>query len=367
LYLLALQEAATEAAEAGLSLFQRRVTRSDIVYLTSQLAIMIDAGVPLSNALASLTRHIENPTFRAMLEKIQQAVEAGDDLSTALARYPKQFDKTYVNLVKASEASGAMAPMLDRIAIQARTELETLQKVRGALMYPAVMLVMCVAACVFLLTYVFPKITPMFATRGIELPRPTQIMMAISHALTHEWYWFLAGLVVLVGGFLYARRQPWGRLALDWLWLRVPIFGTLFRKSILTRCLRTLASTITAGVPVLDSLELTAGVANNVFYERSWRQVHDQVTTGREIHEALDGNPLFPSTLVQMIASGEQTGKLGPVLNKVSDYFESEIATTVKSVTTLIEPLMVTVMGTIIGSIALAMLLPIFQLSSHAR
>lgn len=367
LFLLNLTEAASEAAEVGRALMPKRISRTEIVYLTSQLAIMIDAGVPVAAALASLAKQIDNLSLRQMLEKIQRDVEAGDDLSTALARYPRQFDKTYVNLVKAGEVSGMMATMLDRIATQTRGDLETRQKVRGALMYPAVMLAMCVVACVFLLTYVFPKITPMFATRGIDLPRPTKIMMAISDAMTHQWYWFLAGVVALVVGFWYARRQWWGRRALDWGWLRLPLLGTLVRKSILTRCMRTLASTVNAGVPVLEAIDLTAGVANNVFYEESWRRVHEQVTTGHEIHEALQGDRLFPQTLVQMIASGEQTGKLGQVLNKVSDYFESEIATTVKSVTTLIEPLMVTVMGAIIGSIALAMLLPIFQLSSHAR
>lgn len=363
LYLLKL-DAKSDAPKNGPALFRKRVSRSDVIYFTSQLAIMIDAGVPLAGALDSLSRQSENPTLKEVLQAVQRSVEAGDDLSVALARFPKQFDTTYVNLVRASEASGTLPQMLERIAVQSRAELDTRQKVRGALMYPGAMLCMCVGVSGFLLAYVFPKLTPMFASKKMSIPGPTKFMMALSELVVHRWYFLLAGAAALVVGFVYARRQAWGRTALDWCWLYCPVLGTMCRKVAISRSLRTLATTINAGVPVLEALELSAGVADNVFYERCWKSVGEQVTGGRQIHEALEGSPLIPGTILQMIASGESTGKLGLVLNKVSDYFDREVDNAIKSALSLVEPLMVFVMGGVIGSIALAMLLPIFKLST---
>ncbi|MEX0718008.1 MAG: type II secretion system F family protein [Planctomycetaceae bacterium] len=365
LYLLSLKEKAADAA-AGieLALFGRRVSRSDVIYFTNQLAIMVDAGVPLAEGLEGLARQTENPRFKRILSEVRTAVESGDDLSTALARFPGQFDSTYVNLVKASEVSGTLAPMLDRISTQARADLETRSKVKGALMYPGVMLLMCVSVSVFLLAYVFPKLTPMFESRSLELPGPTAFMMALSNGMIHGWYWFILGAVAVVGGFLWARKQRWGRIALDWFWIHVPIIGPLLRKVAISRSIRTLATTINAGVPVLEAMRLGSAVSGNVFYERVWEQAAERVTAGKQIHEALEGCELFPATLLQMIASGETTGKLGAVLDKVSDYFDSEVSNTVKTTTSLLEPIMVFAMGGIIGTIALAMLLPIFKLST---
>jgi type IV pilus assembly protein PilC len=365
MYLLSMAERKGAANVPGLELFQRRIRRGEIIYLTNQLSIMIDAGVPLASALEGLARQTDNPTLQRVLKSLQKDVESGEPLSAALARFPRHFDRTYVNLVKASEASGTLGKMLERIATQTRSELETRQQVLGAMMYPGAMVVMCVGVSIFLLTYVFPKITPMFATKGIKLPTPTRVMMVLSDALTHHWYWFILGVIALTGGFLYARRQRWGRVALDWTWLHLPILGSVIRKVTISRSLRTLATTINAGVPMLEALQLSGGVSNNIFYEETWNQVADQVTSGKQIYEALEGNKLFPSTLLQMISSGESTGKLGQVLNKVSDYYDREVATSIKSATSMIEPVMVAVMGGVIGTIALAMLLPIFTLSSH--
>ena len=365
MYLLSLQEGGANRSGGQFTLFQKKISRNDVIYLTNQLAVMVDAGVPLAVALDGLANQSENPTLKSALTTIQQAVEGGEQFSSALARFPRQFDKTYVNLVKASEAGGTLGEMLERIAVQTRTELETRQKVRGAMIYPAVMLGMCVSVCVFLLTYVFPKLTPMFTARSLELPAPTRVLMAVSNALTEQWYWFVAGLFVLVLFAVWGRKQSWARSALDWTWLRLPILGPLLRKVVISRSLRTLATTINSGVPVLESIQLTAGVVKNVHYERSWNDIGEQVTAGRQIHEALEGNALFPTTLLQMIAAGESTGKLGHVLNRVSDHFDHEVDNAIKSATSLIEPIMVSIMGGVIGTIALAMLLPIFKLSTH--
>jgi len=365
MFLISLVERATSGDDRPLALFQRRVSRQEVVYFTHQLAVMIEAGVPLANALEGLARQTDNPTFAGILDTVQEDVAGGDDLSTALARFPKHFDRTYVNLVKASETSGTLAPMLERIASQTRTDLETRMKIRGAMAYPAAMFVMCVGVCIFLLTYVFPKLTPMFESRALALPMPTRVLMYLSNSLLNHWTWHLLAFVSAIAAFLFIRKQTWGRIALDWTWLHIPILGPLLQKVALSRSLRTLATTVNAGVPILESLELSAAVANNILYERAWLSVGEQVTGGKQIHQALDGHKLFPPTLLQMIASGEATGRLGTVLSKVSDYFDREVGTSVAAATRLIEPLMVFLMGGVIGTIALAMLLPIFKLSSH--
>lgn len=357
------EEKAQVAALAASTAWRRRVTRAEIINFMGQLAVMVEAGVPLAQAVRGASTQCPNPSAQDLLDRIATYVESGDAFSAALSRFPQYFDKTCINLVRAGEASGTLSAILDRLSRQMQADRETRQKVFGAMIYPAAMLSMCVTTSIFLLIYVFPKLTPMFSARQIDLPTPTKLMMTLSGSLTGYWYLYLAATLATGGFFLYARNEPWGRRGLDWLWLRLPILGPVFRKVILARSLRTLATTVNAGVPMLESLRLAANVADNVWYEQSWTAAAEQVTGGRQIHQALDGNPLFPATLLQMIGSGEGTGRLGMVLERVSDAFDREVATSIKSATSMIEPLMVFVMGGVIGTIALAMLLPIFKLS----
>lgn len=365
LFTLSMTESRSAPRSAGPGLFARRISRSDIVYLSSQLAVMVDAGIPVASAIGGLAKQSENPSMRLMLERIQMDVEGGADFSAALAKFPRYFDGVYVNLVKAGEVSGLLGALLERIATQMRSELEQRQKVRGALMYPGIMLTMCLGACIFLLTFVLPKISPMFVARGIELPAPTRIMMAASFVLTNYWWACLLAVAAAIAFCWHARKQWWGQMAYDWVVLRLPVLGPLISKAILARTTRTFAAMLNAGVPVLDAIHLCAAVSENVFYERAWKDLADKVTTGRQIHEVLESNPLFPKTLVQMIGSGEQTGKLGMVLGRVGNYYDSEVGIAIKSATSMLEPIMVAGMGVIVGSLALAMLLPIFKLSSH--
>ncbi|MBC7816500.1 MAG: type II secretion system F family protein [Planctomycetaceae bacterium] len=367
LYVVSLEEAAESSAKQGPSIFAKPVTRRDIVEFASQLAVMVDAGVPISSALEGLAGQTDNPSMKTLTNRLQESVQAGEDLSIALSKYPKHFDKAFVNLVKASEASGQLGPMLDRIATQYRTEAETRSKIKGALIYPAAMVTMCVGVVIFLLTYVFPKLMPMFAGREKDIPGPTKALLAISQSMTTYWPWYLGVTVVLLAVGIYMARQASGRIMLDWLKIYLPPFNGLSRKVALSRSLRTLSTTLNAGVPMLEALELSGGTANNHFYESCWKQVSEQVTTGRQIHEALQGQSLFPKMVVQMIASGEKTGRLGKVLEKVAEYLEREVANAVKTVTSLLEPLIITVLGSAIGGIAIAMLLPIFKLSSPVR
>lgn len=364
LYLLSLEEAEIDSKDKLSVSKKTRVPRKDIIYFTNQLAIMVDAGVPVSTALEGVSSQLENQTLRDILIQIQKSVEAGSDLSTALEEFPRCFDQTYVNLIKASEASGTMPQMLTRIASQAEEEQETIQNVKGALIYPAVMFLMCIGVCIFLLTYVFPKLMPMFAARGAAVPTPTKLMIFVSTMITSYWYLLLLFLAILGAAFYYIRSQAWGKAACDWLIIRLPIFGTMLKKLAISRSIRTLATTINAGVPMLEAIQLSAGATDNIHFKQSWEDISEQVTSGKQIHEALEGKTLFPTTMQQMIASGESTGRLGMVLNKLSDYFDREVKVAIKSATTMVEPIMVVCMGSIIGFIALSMLLPIFTLST---
>ncbi len=356
-------DAPPDEAPGDFSLFPRPVRRYEIIYVTNQLAIMVDTGVTLSAALSSILEQEQNPTLRRVLTDLRGAVEGGEDFSAALARYPKHFDHTYVSLIRVSEATGSLAEMLDRIALYLRKQLDTRNKVRAAMAYPAVMLVMAVCVTIFLLTWVLPKFTPIFETRNMELPTPTRVLMTASDALLGYWYLWLGGAVAVVAGFIYGKRTEPGRQAWDGVKISLPVLGTALRKVIISRTIRTLGVMVSSGVSMLDALRLAADVSGNYHYERLWLRVLNDVTNGSEIHSSLAGNPLFPATLVQMIKAGEETGKLDAVLTRVSDYYDQEVETALKAATSLIEPLMIAAMGAVVGGIGLALLLPVFSLS----
>jgi type IV pilus assembly protein PilC len=340
-----------------------RVRKQDVIYATSQLAIMVDTGITLSSALDGIAEQERNPALHRVLVELKVAVESGEDFSAALARHPKLFDKTYISLVKASEATGTLGAMLDRIAGYLRKEVETRSKVRAAMAYPTVMMFLAVGVTIFLLTYVLPKFTPLFESRGMDLPKPTLWMISLSDAMLNYWYVWVGGLIALVVAYAVAKRTESGRRFLDLVKLHVPILGPMFRKVTISRSIRTLGTMLAGGVSMLDAIRLCGEVSGNFHYQRVWEEVRDQLTTGKRICEVLSGNPLFPPVLVQMIASGEETGKLDRVLERVSSYYDNEVETALKTATSLIEPIMIAVMGVIVGGIGLALLLPIFSLS----
>jgi type IV pilus assembly protein PilC len=345
------------------AVFPQRVSRNDVIYVTGQLAIMVDTGISLSTALGGILEQESNASLRKTLGQLKAAVEAGEDFSAALARHPKLFDKTYVSLIKASEATGSLGTMLDRIARYLRKELEMRHKVRAAMAYPMVMMIMATCVTLFLLTYILPKFTPLFRSRGIHLPLPTVVMMRVSDSLLHWWYLWLAGAAAAIVGLLYVRRTSAGRRAIDWLKIHLPIVGPMMRKVVLSRSIRTLGTMLANGVAVMESIRLAGQVAANTYYEDLWQHVLEEVTAGKRICEVLRGHPLLPRVLVQMIAAGEETGKLDVVLEKVSTYYDQEVETSVKAATSLIEPIMIAMMGVVIGTIGLALMMPIFSLS----
>lgn len=355
--------AVQEEGEADQGLFPRRIKKSDIVYATTQLALMVDTGITLSAALNSVAEQEENPTFKALLRELKNNIEAGEDFSSALARHPKQFDQTYVSLVKASEQSGMLPEMLERITEYMQKESETRARVRGALAYPVVMMVIAFGVTIFLLTFVLPKFQPLFDSRGTKLPTITIVLMHASHALMNYWYLWLIGIAALVGGYFYGKQTEPGKKALDWAKINIPIVGPVMRKVMVSRSIRTLGTLLQSGVSILDALQLSSKVTGNSLYESMWLRVVEQVTTGSRLCDSLAGETLMPRTVVQMIASGEETGKLDDVLIRLSGHYDREVDNSIKTATSLIEPLMITGMGVVVGSIAMGLLMPIFSLS----
>jgi type IV pilus assembly protein PilC len=358
-----LQVVELEAADDGGSLFARRVSRSEIVYVTSQLAIMVDTGINLAAALDGVGEQCDNPTLRRVLLDLRRKVESGEDFSSSLAEYPKYFDRTFVSLVKASEQTGSLGGMLEQIATHMEHQLENRRKVRAAMAYPGLMLLLAIGVTIFLLTYIMPKFEPLFGRKGVKLPTPTLVVLTLSNALIGYWWAWLLGFAALIAAFIVAKRTPKGRMILDGIRLKLPIMGNVQKKVILSRSMRTLGVMVRNGVSMLDAIRLCAEVSGNYHYEQAWRHVLDEITQGNRISESIRGNPLFPKTLVQMISSGEETGKLDYVLDKVSGHFDREVELALKTSTSLIEPIMITVMGVVVGGIGMALLLPIFTLS----
>jgi Type II secretory pathway, component PulF len=354
---------ALEEESGGFELLPRRISQADIIYVTSQLAVMVDTGINLSTALGSIAEQEKSPTLKSVLTDLRARVEGGDDFSSALARHPQHFDKTYVALIKAAEQTGTLSEMLETVSGYLRGRLEMRQKIRAAMAYPSIMAVLAVGVTIFLLTYILPKFEPLFSRKGVKLPRPTIIMMAASDLLTDYWPAWVALAVALLVTYFVGRRTESGRQVIDWIKIHLPVIGPMTRKITISRAIRTLGTMVGSGVSMLDSIRLTAEVSSNYYYEQVWLRVLESITQGNRIVDSLKGEPLFPATLVQMIGAGEETGKLDTVLAKVSGYYDREVETSLKATTSLIEPLMICAMGFVVGGIALGLLMPIFQLS----
>ncbi|MEM1012730.1 MAG: type II secretion system F family protein [Planctomycetota bacterium] len=339
-------------------------SQKDIQAFTAQLSVMVRAGISLRAAIEGIADQTENPKFQKMLRQIQADVESGKPFSQALQRYPKKFGPLYVNMVRASELSGGFSKMLDRIAGYLTQQIETAQQVKGAMIYPGIIGGLAVSVTVFLLTFVLPRFTVLFEGKEAILPLPTKILLAISDFLILRWYVVLIGLVVGIWGLVLMLKTERGRVGYDRVKLMVPLFKKMFRALYITRSLHAMGQLINAGVPMLDTIAITAEISGNVHFKRMWRSVYVSVKQGKKISQPLSGNPLLPRATVQMIAAGEESGRLGEVLDEVSEFYNRELKAVIKNCTAMIEPLMIIVMGGLVGFIAMSIILPIFKLSS---
>jgi type IV pilus assembly protein PilC len=282
-------------------------------------------------------------------------------------RYPKVFSPLYVNMVKASELSGGFSKMLDRIATYLTQQIETRSMVIGAMIYPGIIGTMAIGTTVFLLTFVLPRFMTIFKGKEAALPGPTKLLLAISNFMTNYWYVLIFAVIAGIWGFIMMIRTEWGSLWFDKVKLTVPLFKKMFRALYINRSLHTMGQLINAGVPMLDTLSITAEISGNSLYRRMWRAVYSAVKQGKKISAPLNKSPLLPRSVVQMIGAGEESGKLGEVLDEVSDYYAKELKQVIKSCTAMIEPLMIVLMGSIVGFIAMSIILPIFKLSQLVK
>jgi type IV pilus assembly protein PilC len=368
-YILALAPTdGSDRRKKGLNLeFSFGPSQKDVQGFTSQLAVMIRAGISLRAAVEGISDQIVNPKFKVMLSQMKKDLESGKQFSDALMRYPKVFSPLYVNMVKASELSGGFSKMLDRIAVYLTQQIETKSMVVGAMIYPGIIGTMAIATTVFLLTFVLPRFMTIFKGKEAALPGPTKLLLAISNFMTNYWYVLIFALIAGIWGFVMMIRTEWGSLWFDKVKLTVPLFKKMFRALYINRSLHTMGQLINAGVPMLDTLSITAEISGNSLYRRMWRAVYSAVKQGKKISAPLNKSPLLPRSVVQMIGAGEESGKLGEVLDEVAEYYSKELRAVIKSVTAMIEPLMIVLMGSIVGFIAMSIILPIFKLSQLVK
>jgi len=336
----------------------------DILGFTSQLAVMIRAGISIRAALDGIAEQTDNPKFKSMLEKIKQDVESGKQFSEALAKHPKHFGPLYVNMVRASEMSGSFSKMLNRIATYLAQQIETRAMVVGASIYPVVIGSVAIAVTIFLLTFVLPRFAMVFEGKEEHMPGPTKFLMALSGFMVVWWWAVVLALLIAVGAGVLLTRTEAGSRFMDRMKLVVPIFKNMFRALYISRSLHTMGELINAGVPLLDALVITGEISGNHFYKKLWLSVYTSVKQGKKIAQPLAKTPLLPNAVIQMVSAGEESGKLGEVLEEISIYYTKQLKETIKTVTSMIEPIMIVVMGGVVGFIAMAIILPIFKLSS---
>jgi len=342
-------------------------SQKDVLNFTTQLAVMVRAGISLRQALDGIAEQATNPKFQKILYQIKQDVESGKPFSDALAKHPKLFGPLYINMVRASEMSGSFSQMLERIAAYLAQEIETRQMVIGAMIYPGVIATLAVGVTIFLLTFVLPRFAEVFEGKEAALPWPTIFLMALS-AFMVQWWWAVVLVLLALGVFaaLLVKTES-GGWWLDQAKLRTPIFCRMFRALYISRSLHTMGELVNAGVPMLDTLAITGEISGNRMFKKLWRSVYSSVKQGKKIVQPLSRTTLLPKPVVQMIGAGEESGKLGEVLDEVSGYYSKQLRDAIKTVTSMIEPIMIVLMGSIVGFIAMAIILPIFKLSTLVK
>lgn len=342
-----------------------KVTEKDIALFTRQLATMMKAGVPLLQTFDIVGRGHDNPAVSKLLLDIKSDVETGNSLSAAFRKYPLYFDQLYCNLVGAGEQAGILETLLDRLAIYKEKMLAIKSKIKSALFYPVAIIVVAFVITAVIMIFVIPAFKQVFTSFGADLPAPTVFVMAISDFFVAYW-WAIFGAI---GGALYAFFYAWKRslavqIVMDRLLLRTPIFGNIIRKSVIARWTRTLSTMFAAGVPLVESLESVGGAAGNIVYKLATKQIQSEVSTGTSLTVAMQNSKLFPNMVNQMVAIGEESGALDAMLGKVADFFEAEVDDAVDALSSLMEPIIMVVLGVLIGGMVIAMYLPIFKLGA---
>ena len=349
--------------------FGSGVTPKELVVFTRQFATMIDAGLPLVQCLDILSSRGENKSLNAILKDVKDHVEQGGTFSEGLARHPKLFDELFVNLIRAGEMGGILDTILNRLAGYIEKRVKLARQVRGAMVYPIAIFIVAMIVVVVMLAWVIPSFKGMFAEFGGEdsLPALTQIVIAASEGFLNNIVWIVLAAAALVFGIGWVYRQPAGKHFFHRTLLVLPVLGPVMRKISVARFTRTLGTLLTAGVPILDALDVVKKSAGNVVVEQAIEQTSNKIREGRTMAEPLMETNVFPPMVVQMIGVGEQTGALDTMLNKIADFYEEEVDIAVAALTSLLEPLMMVFIGGIVGVILIAMYLPIFSIAGKVK
>ncbi|WP_295958892.1 type II secretion system F family protein [uncultured Xanthomonas sp.] len=343
----------------------KKVSPKDIAFFSRQMATMMKSGVPIVGSLEIIASGHKNPRMKKMVDQIRTDIEGGSSLHEAISKHPVQFDELYRNLVKAGEGAGVLETVLETVATY-KENIEALKgKIRKALFYPAMVMAVALIVSSILLVWVVPQFEDVFKSFGAELPAFTQMIVAASRFMVSYWLILLVLLIGSIGGFVFAyKRSPSMQHGMDRLVLKVPIIGQIMHNSSVARFSRTLAVTFRAGVPLVEALDIVAGATGNSVYEKSVLRMRDDVAVGYPVNMAMKQTNLFPHMVIQMTAIGEEAGALDAMLFKVAEYFEQEVNNAVDALSSLLEPLIMVFIGTIVGAMVIGMYLPIFKLAS---
>ncbi|MHC4084047.1 MAG: type II secretion system F family protein [Planctomycetota bacterium] len=377
------QPAARQTVEPFNRLGAAKVKRSELILFTTQLAVMLDSGVALSDALDAIAEQAEQGSFKMIIMDVARSIKSGENFSKALVAYPKVFNSMFISMVRASEASGEMVEMLQVLSGYLSFEAETRKQIKGALTYPFVMALMAVAATGTLMFFVLPRFTKIYEARGTSLPKITQILVDFSQLLGNFRVMtvVVTALIFVSVAIYYWIQTTSGRRVIDFIKIRTPVLGTMFVDMVVTRSMRIMATMLNTGVSLLDSIEVIGSSCDNYYFQRLWATVDGKIRDGYQLSESIlismnnegttlsednrvSASQLIAPGVIQMLRAGEKSGKLGEVCSKISDFYEKKLQASIKSVMALIEPLMITILGIIIGTIAIALLQPVFRISS---
>ena len=343
----------------------KAITDKDITFFTRQLATMMKSGVPLLQAFDIVGKGHSNPRVSRLLLDIRTEVETGSSLKQAFEKHPLYFDALYCNLIGAGEAAGILDSLLDRLATYKEKILAIKSKIKAALFYPLSVIVVAFVITAIIMIFVIPAFKQVFTSFGADLPGPTLLVMAISDFFVEYWYAIFGGIFGAGYAFFWTwKRSEKMQIFMDRLMLRLPVFGDLVRKSSIARWTRTLSTMFAAGVPLVEALDSVAGASGNYEYFVATKKIQSEVATGSSLTSAMQGTDVFPNMVIQMVAIGEESGALDSMLSKVADYFEQEVDDAVEALSSLMEPMIMVVLGTLIGGMVIAMYLPIFKLGA---
>ena len=356
------EEVAPAAISADIFEAFKRIRGKDLVIFYHQLAVMIASGLTLTTALSVLSEQIENKKLRRIADQVRATVEEGNSLSSSVEKYPRVFSKLFVSMVRAGEASGTLEGILNRVATFTEEAEELRNNVRSALIYPILMIFMAVGVVTLLTTVVIPTFVELFLTADVTLPLPTRVLMGISKFVRGQWYFIILGIAGLIFAIWQFSRTEGGRILIDRVKLKVPVFGALIGKVAIARFARTLGTLIASGVPIMQSLRIVEETIGNAVLAKGIDNVCEQVNRGESMSEPLRRSEGFPPMISQMVAIGEETGTLDEVLAKISDFYDREIKYAVSRLTSLIEPVILVFVGAMIAFIALSLFLPMFDM-----